>query len=217
MHQHILANEIEYETVSSITLPITLNYLDILKTFIDKDITVAINGNANYLAALGLCTYTEILGGLYSGDLINDLGKHYLQFIKDFFPQEYILVDTNLKQDGFCRGLYEVVRSGLTHEYFIKSKSKVEIDNTHAISSGIMYDSKSNPQIIFYVRRYFKDFNDAFLKYYEKLKTDPAVLVNFVNAHTNAKSSLINDMNTNFSSAVSGGWSGGVYKRTGTP
>ena len=29
-----------------------MNYFDILKTFIEKDITVAINGDANYLAAL---------------------------------------------------------------------------------------------------------------------------------------------------------------------
>ena len=212
-----MSKEIEYRPVSSVTLPAALNYLDILKTFIDRDITVAINGDANYLAALGLCTYTEILGGLYSGDVVNNLGAHYFPFIKDFFPSEYIKVDANLKLNGFRNGLYEVVRSGLTHEYFIKTKSKVEMNSKQRINSGIIYDSNSKPQIIFYVKNYFEDFIDAFVKYYEKLKTDTVVITNFGIALTNVNSRLINDMSTDFSSAVSGGWSGGVYKGTRVP
>ena len=36
-----------------------MNYFDILKTFIEKDITVAINGDANYLVCS--LVYTRIL------------------------------------------------------------------------------------------------------------------------------------------------------------
>ncbi len=90
------------------------------------------------------------------------------------------------------------------HEYFIKTKSKMVMDNTQAINSGITYDPNNKPQTIIYVKKYFEDFKNAFDKYYEKLKTDPIMPTNFVKAHTNAKSSLINGMSTNFSSAVSG-------------
>jgi len=46
LHQHILVQEIEIESMSSITLLAAENYLDTLQKFIDDDITVAINGNA---------------------------------------------------------------------------------------------------------------------------------------------------------------------------
>ncbi len=62
-------------------------YMDTLRDYMFKDIQVAINGNANNLAALGLSTYTENLGGLYCGDLKDNLCDHYMSFIKDYFPK----------------------------------------------------------------------------------------------------------------------------------
>jgi hypothetical protein len=44
-----------------------LLYLNTLGQFIENDMTSAINSDACYLAALGLSSYTEILGELYSG------------------------------------------------------------------------------------------------------------------------------------------------------
>lgn len=37
--------------------------------FMRSDIDAAIRGNANYLASLGLVSYTEVLGGLRTGKL----------------------------------------------------------------------------------------------------------------------------------------------------
>ena len=55
--------------MSSISLMEVLNYLDTFRDFvIINDIPAVINGKANYLAALGLSNYTEIMGGLYYGD-----------------------------------------------------------------------------------------------------------------------------------------------------
>lgn len=48
------------------------------------------------------------------------MGAHYIRFITNFFSSEYITVDISLRYNGI-RGLYEVVKSGLTHEYFIKA------------------------------------------------------------------------------------------------
>lgn len=108
-----------------------LNYLDIFREYVvDNDIPTAIRGNANYLAALGLSTYTEILGGLYCGDLSGkkkDLNRHYKSFIKEFFHPDYMEVDRDLRKDHLD-GIYSMVRSDLTHEYFIKKISKIEMD-----------------------------------------------------------------------------------------
>jgi hypothetical protein len=95
--------------MSSIPITEALNYLDTLR---DDDIPAAINGNANYLAALGLSAYTEQFGGLYCGDLSGHLGRNYIRFIDKFFPADYMRVNTDLKKLG---GLYGGIRSGLMH------------------------------------------------------------------------------------------------------
>ena len=69
------------------------------------------------------------------------------------------------------------------------------MNSKQRINSGIIYDSNSKPQIIFYVKKY-EDFIDAFVKYYEKLKTDTVGPTNFGIALTNVNSRLINDMRT---------------------
>jgi hypothetical protein len=56
--------------------------LDKLRDFIVHDIQAAIDGKANYLAALGLSTYTENLGGFFNGDLEHNLGCNYIGFIR---------------------------------------------------------------------------------------------------------------------------------------
>jgi hypothetical protein len=108
-----------------------------------------LKGSINcYLAALVLSTYTEILGGLYGGDLNTDMNQHYTCFINEFFHSDYMKVDRNLTNDNF-RDLYGAVRSGLVHEYYIKNISKIEIDSPEPINSGITYDPGNNPRIIF--------------------------------------------------------------------
>ena len=94
------------------------------------------------LLPLGLSTYTEILGGLYCGDLSGkkkDLNRHYKSFIREFFHPDYMEVDRDLRKDHL-EGIYSVVRSGLTHEYFIKKVSKIEMDCSQSINCGITYD-----------------------------------------------------------------------------
>jgi hypothetical protein len=50
--------------MSAITKQQAVDYLDTFRDFVIKnDIPAAITGNAIYLAALELSTYTEILGG----------------------------------------------------------------------------------------------------------------------------------------------------------
>ena len=185
-----------------------MNYLDILRDFINNDIPAAINGKANYLAALGLSTYTEILGGLYCGDLSgnkHNLNQNYICFIKDFFRTDYVKVNNELKKAGL-NGLYGAVRSGLTHEYFIKKISKIEMNNPNPMNCGITYDPNTTPQIVFYVNQYFEDFKSAFEEYYNQLKNYQysSMLTNFANALQSINSNLIGKMTGDFRKDVSG-------------
>lgn len=133
-----------------------------------KDIQTAIDGEANYLAALGLSTYTENLGGLYCGDLQHSLGTHYISFIKKYYPKDYENVDNQLLASG--KGtLYEIVRCGLVHEYFMKAEASVTIGTTSKVSCGIIYDPSKSPALIFVVDEYFEDFKKAFNNYYDDL------------------------------------------------
>jgi hypothetical protein len=161
------------------------------------------------LTALGLSAYTEIIGCLYCGNLKKDLGKHYISFIQNFFHADYIAVSKRLENDGFKPpGLYSVVRSGLTHEYFIKIVSKIEINNPQgqSLTCGVTYDPNSNPQIVFYVNQYFTDFKNAFEQYYDQLNKDSTGLMlrNFESALHSINSSLIGRLSKSFREDVSG-------------
>lgn len=168
-----------------------LSLLDTFKTFIiGHDIPVAIEGNCNYLAALGLSTYTEVFGGLYKGDLSQgNSGKNYNAFIKDFFGSEYAEVDARLWRDGL-RGLYGAVRSGLVHEYLIKEISIVVMDSDKPINCGVIYDPNGTPKITFVVKQYFCDFVRAFHQYRSRVKKEPELIKNVEDALKSINSPL---------------------------
>ena len=142
--------------------------MDTLHDYMYDDIDKAIKEAANYLVALGLSTYTENLGGLYCGDLKNNLGDHYIEFIKKYFPSPYAAVDTKLKTLS-KGGLYKVVRCGLVHEYFMKVESTVTISGVNQASCGIVYDTSKKPSLEFIVDKYFEDFKNAFERYRDDL------------------------------------------------
>ena len=144
------------------------DYMNTIRRYMFDDINVAIHGLANYLAALGLSIYTENLGGLYWGDLQTSLRTHYISFIKDYFPQCYTQVDSQL-QASDKGNLYEIVRCGLVYEYFMKTESTVTIGGTSQASCGITYDPSRRPSLVFVVDKYFEDFKKAFNNYYDAL------------------------------------------------
>ena len=78
--------------------------------FMLGDIKVAIENGLNFLAALGLMEYTEILGGLVTGNLRKkgNAKKNFIAFLS-YMGQYYIDLDAEIN-------LYEKVRCGLSHE-----------------------------------------------------------------------------------------------------
>lgn len=142
--------------------------MDTLQKYTFEDIQRAKFALANYLAALGLSTYTENLGGLYRGNLQSNVANNYISFIEDYFPPCYKAVHNQLKllhKDG----LYKMVRCGLVHEYFMKINSTVTIGSANQSGCGIVYDTSNKPSLEFNVDRYFSDYKDAYKKYYDDL------------------------------------------------
>ena len=80
----------------------------------------ALRGAAANLAALGLVAYTEFLGGIVTGNL-GHKGSSRSNF-RAFLP--YLGSDY---EDLARRGIdiYERIRCGLAHEYFIKGESTI--------------------------------------------------------------------------------------------
>jgi hypothetical protein len=57
-----------------------------------------------------------------------DLNQHYISCIQGFFYPDY-KVNNDLKKAGL-KWLYGAVRNRLTHEYFIKKISKIQMNNS---------------------------------------------------------------------------------------
>jgi hypothetical protein len=123
-----------------------LEFLKIFETFtIGHDIPEAIRNKSNYLAALGLVTYTEVLGGYCRGNLaIRNSQKNFCYFVEVYFPPSYSAINKLLLNDKL-NGIYGAIRSGLIHEYFIKTNSKIVMENNCNIECGIIYRPHEKP------------------------------------------------------------------------
>jgi hypothetical protein len=159
-------------TVMSTTIPISdINtfFSQYPKGFISNDLQAAIRGNANYLTALGLVAYTEFMGGMLLNNF-TDPQKKFLSFLKGYFPSDYMKADTDLKAAG-KKGLYDVVRNGLVHNYFVKlPDTNFIIYMWQRLDCGILYDATKD-ELKFGVVEYYQDLLNAFDKYKTDLLT----------------------------------------------
>lgn len=135
----------------------------------EHDIQSAIDGNANYLAALGLISYTEVTGGLIRGTLKKGGSRDNFEAFMAFFHKDYARVNSRMIKDKMS-GLYYDVRCGLVHEYFMKGKSMILMHKKRNMTCGISYRKSHRPILKFVVEQYFDDFKDAFKKYESEVK-----------------------------------------------
>lgn len=85
-----------------------------------SDIDTAIAGDALHLAALGLVSYTEVLGGLRTGKLgLKNRGAPNFNAFLPYLGKEYV----ELQRRGI--NVYDQVRCGLVHNYFAKGDPAV--------------------------------------------------------------------------------------------
>jgi hypothetical protein len=148
-----------------------------------------INEGLNFLVALGLSTYTEILGGLCYGNLQSNHKSNYERFIKNYFDKkcgcEYISVDKRLSHLG---GLYGAVRSELVHKYLLTGKGFIGTYSPVTLKCAIIFTPGQIPEIQFAVKEYCEHFKCAFGRYYNDLivMKDVHLVENFNKAVTRA-------------------------------
>ena len=149
-------------------------FINKIEAFMVNDIQAAIDGRANFLAALGLLDYTEILGGIVSGNLISPpKGWSKENNFKAFLPyldkpyqssrkEPYQDLEKQLKT-----GIYGKVRSGLVHQYLLNQPGEIRMTERPVDECGIRVDPNSS--ITFVVQRYFCDFRSGLTEYKEDL------------------------------------------------
>ena len=128
--------------------------------FMLSDLKVAIEQGLNFLAALSLMSYTEILGGYVTGKLKTrgNSGRNFKAFLP-YLGDYYVDLDDRI-------GIYERVRCGLTHEYFIKGNASVVTKSN--FSRGIFYN-EDDDKIYFIAQNYYKDLKKAIEKYHNEI------------------------------------------------
>jgi hypothetical protein len=151
--------------------------------FMIGNVEVAKNDNLNFLVALGLSSYTEIMGGLVTGLLRtkNNGGKNYRSFLP-YLGRYYVDLDQRID-------LYSRVRCGLAHEYFIKGsgmvvKSLVDKNKQLETNKGILYVDSGQPNsftgnegtfslpgdtVIFAIENYLRDFTAGTYSFHDAL------------------------------------------------
>lgn len=152
-------------------------YMDIVKDFMIEDCRKAVCIGLNYLVALGMSSYTEILGSLCDPSLPSKRAAYYL-FLEKYFDDKYIERDRELEEYG---GLYGVVRSGFVHQFLITKNSTVFTNSETQLDCAIIYNPGKSPEIIFVAEEYFKHFKCALETYYDDLinKKDQKLIENF--------------------------------------
>jgi hypothetical protein len=81
-----------------------------------------IKGRANFLVAMGIFNYIEMLGGFYYPEEKRASSKRFNYAFNNFFSQPYKEIFDSLKTIT-KNGAYDVLRCGMSHEYCIKSYS----------------------------------------------------------------------------------------------
>ena len=128
--------------------------------------------------ALLLATYTEVIGGLMTGNLLKDRHSkvNFTHFIKKM-GKSYEDVDSKVN-------LFKRMRSGLVHEFAPKKQFIVWLTESEQDGRcGVEYYDGSDVLNI-HLREYYRDWKKVVESYYDELMagTNPKLTVNFLNS-----------------------------------
>jgi len=137
----------------------------------EKSIEVTMKKETVYSCALLLSTYTEILGGLVTGNLKDnkEMRNNYVKFL-EYLGTKY--VELHNQYD-----LYKNVRSKLVHEFSPRPSYVIWIsEEVQEDRNGIeVIDGHLN----FYLKEYYRDFQQGVKKYLEGWNSDAMLIINF--------------------------------------
>jgi hypothetical protein len=145
-------------------------YDEMCSRFMVEDIRRSIHdAKANYLVALGLFSYLEVLGGLLSGDgAMRDKATDNFREVIKHLPADYQKLDQALVVKGADgkehKGIYGVFRCGLVHEYAPKGPVIVFNNPGAAAVSGRLGIEIKNEngvtKLVVNNNELFRDFED---------------------------------------------------------
>ncbi|MBU2522278.1 MAG: hypothetical protein KKD50_08630 [Proteobacteria bacterium] len=118
--------------------------------------TLGISGGGNFLAALGLLSYTEFAGKLKYNKKRNN-GRDWASENFNLFFDD--LGDSYKKFRASGVNVYDIFRCGLVHEYYTKKSCTIYMLASTS-QPGIGMDGSGN--YYFVVEQYFQDFKSAF-------------------------------------------------------
>jgi hypothetical protein len=118
---------------------------------VQREIDLARSGGpaANFVCALGLLCYTEVLGGVKRGTLGRGQAKKNFDSFFASMGTPYAALLSKVD-------IYGVFRCGMAHEYFVKGEATVAMLKG-VEPAGIAQDTATG-RYYFVVERYFEDF-----------------------------------------------------------
>jgi hypothetical protein len=117
----------------------------------------------NFLAALGLLCYTEVLGGVSRGTLASGQAKkNFEAFLREMGAEHGLLLDKGIN-------VYGDFRCGLAHEGLIKGRESSVVAMFSAPDDNCGIREFPEGGYVFIVEKYFEDFAHAARSLYERL------------------------------------------------
>lgn len=153
---------------------IRLFFAEYIRGFMFSDVRAVIAAKANFGAALMLLSYTEVLGGLSTGDLGLD-GKSRANFeaglrsmVWNGDAAYYSGFSVWLEESGTKKeaSAYKIFRCGVVHEYFAKGLVLIH-NNPDGLcipaDQGFGWvDEAGVPRLRLHTNAYLRDFEQAF-------------------------------------------------------
>jgi len=130
-----------------------------------NDILGSIQTGGNYLAALGLASYTEICGRqiLFNGSNSEKDWKCFNEFLKYMGAED--VLERKLKYDGKKIYIKDAVRNGLVHRYFMKVGSgSVAMFSSDKMANQTGFLIQEPDKIIMVIVPYFNLFCNGLRK-----------------------------------------------------
>ena len=124
------------------------------------DLKNALQAHTDHLAALGLAVCTEVLGGLLTGELREERKSksNFKAFLK-YMGNEYF---------KYADQLYNTVRCGLVHEYFLREEPPAKLLSKYWAVRGVF---EEEGKLFLHLPTYFHDLFESAEKYYQELKS----------------------------------------------
>jgi hypothetical protein len=124
---------------------------------IEREISSARNGEpaGNFLCALALLAYTEVLGGIKRNTMATGQARqNFDSFFGDLGPQ-YRRVEKAFRA-SHGEGVYVLLRCGLAHQGFFKPPGQTVAMMDNGVQCGLIEDSATG-KYTFVVERYYND------------------------------------------------------------